>query len=110
MIQIQFDTDEVAMQSNAGDGGCSAAKEWVEDEVAGVCRGEDAAFDQGNGFLGWVFAECFFFISGSAHCPHAFHLFAGDGFHGTVVENVFGFFVFGGPQNCFGGVGEVAAA
>ena len=42
--------------------------------------------------------------------PDGFHLFAGDGAHGGVVEDVFGFFGFGGPEDGFGAVGEVTAA
>ena len=42
--------------------------------------------------------------------PDAFHLLAVvDGLHGFVVEGVAAFGVFRGPDNCFGGVGEIAA-
>ena len=41
--------------------------------------------------------------------PDGFHLFAGDGLHGGVVEGVPALLVFGGPEEGFGAVGEVAA-
>ena len=42
--------------------------------------------------------------------PDGFHLFAAIGFlHELVIEGVAGFIVAGGPDDCFGGVGEIAA-
>ena len=63
-----------------------------------------------TGFCGWMLAEEFFFAAGREDFPDAFHLFAVVGFlHELVVEGVAALFVFGGPDNCFGGVGEIAA-
>jgi len=42
--------------------------------------------------------------------PDGFHLFAAIGFlHELVIEGVAGFIVARGPDECFGGVGEIAA-
>jgi hypothetical protein len=68
--QSEFDADEVASEADAGDGGGAAAEEGVEDEVAGVGGGEDAAFDEGDGFLGGVFAVGFFGVARSGHRPY----------------------------------------
>jgi len=57
-----------------------------------------------------MLAEKFFFAAGREEFPNAFHLLAAIGFlHQLVVEGVAALFVFGGPDNCFGGVGEIAA-
>jgi len=60
--------------------------------------------------LGWVLAE--FFLPGfwRRNGPDGFHLLAAIGFlHELVVEGVAGLFVLGGPDDGFGGVGEIAA-
>lgn len=60
--------------------------------------------------MGGVLAE--FFLPGfrGLDFPDGFHLFAAIGFlHELVVEGVAGLFVFGGPDDGFGGVGEIAA-
>ena len=57
------------MRAERGDGGGAAAEEGVEDEVAGVGGGEQAAFDEGDGFLGGVFAVGFFGIGGRGQGP-----------------------------------------
>jgi len=57
-----------------------------------------------------MLAEEFFFAAGREDFPDAFHLLAVIGFlHQLVVEGVAALFVFGGPDNCFGGVSEIAA-
>ena len=57
-----------------------------------------------------MFAEEFFFAAGREDFPDAFHLLAVIGFlHQLVVEGVAALFVFGGPDNCFGRMGEIAA-
>src|SRR4051812_31748317 len=107
---FEFGADKAAIESNAGDEGCATAEERVEDGVAGIGGGEDAAFDEGDGFLGGVFAVTFFSVAGRGHAPYGFHLFAAvDLAHGLVVEVVFAFLAFGSPDDGFGAVGEVAA-
>jgi hypothetical protein len=59
MAQIHFNPDAAAVETDAGDGRGAAAQKGIEDEVAGVCGGEQAAFDQRDGFLGGMFACCF---------------------------------------------------
>ncbi len=66
---FHFDADESAVEADAGDGGGAAAEEGVEDEVAGVGGGEEAAFDEGDGFLGGMFAVGFFGVAGSGQGP-----------------------------------------
>ena len=57
-----------------------------------------------------MFAEEFFFAAGREDFPDTFHLLAVVGFlHKLVVESVTALFVLGGPDDCFGGVGEIAA-
>ena len=57
-----------------------------------------------------MLAEFFLPGFGRADFPDGFHLLAAIGFlHELVVEGVAGFGVFGGPDDGFGGVGEVAA-
>ncbi len=57
-----------------------------------------------------MFAEEFFFAAGREDFPDAFHLLAAIGFlHQLVVESVAALFVFCGPDDGFGGVGEIAA-
>lgn len=42
--------------------------------------------------------------------PNGFHLLAGDFPHFLIIENVFGLFIFGRPQNGFRRVRKIAAA
>ncbi len=57
-----------------------------------------------------MLAEFFLPGFGRADFPDGFHLLAAIGFlHELVMEGVAGFGVFGGPDEGFGGVGEVAA-
>ena len=57
-----------------------------------------------------MLAEELFFASGRQNFPDAFHLLAVVGFlHQLIVESVAALFILGGPDNCFGGVGEIAA-
>ena len=72
--------------------------------------GEEDAFEEGERLLGGMFAEALFVAAGRENAPDGFHLFAGVGFlHELVVEGVARLFVFGGPDDGFGGVGEIAA-
>ena len=58
--------------------------------------------------MGGVFAEFFLPGFGGLDFPDGLHLFAAIGFlHELVVEGVAGPFVLGGPDDGFGGVGEV---
>src|SRR5258708_39613578 len=57
-----------------------------------------------------MLAEFFLPGFGRTDFPDGFHLLAAIGFlHELVVEGVARFGVFGGPDDGFGGVGEVAA-
>jgi len=57
-----------------------------------------------------MLAEAFFPGLGRLDFPDGFHLLAAIGFlHEFVVEGVAGFFVARGPDEGFGGVGEIAA-
>ena len=57
-----------------------------------------------------MLAEELFFAARRENLPDAFHLLAVIGFfHQLVVEGVAALFVFGGPDDGFGGVGEIAA-
>ena len=60
--------------------------------------------------MGGVFAEFFLPGFGWLDFPDGLHLFAAIGFlHELVIESVAGLFVFGGPDDGFGGVSEIAA-
>ena len=60
--------------------------------------------------MGWMFAEELFFAARREDFPDAFHLLAAIGFlHELVVEGVAALFVLGGPDDGFGGMGEIAA-
>ena len=60
--------------------------------------------------MGGVFAEFFLPGFGRLDFPDGFHLLAAiDFLQVLVVEGVAGLFVFGGPDDGFGGVGEIAA-
>lgn len=109
IVDVEFDADETAVGLDASDGGCAHAHEGVEDEGVFVGGGEDAALDEGDGFLGGMFAKGLLGVLRSRHGPNGLHLFAGDGFHGLVVEEVLALVALGGPEDGFGGVGEVAA-
>lgn len=57
-----------------------------------------------------MFAEFFLPGFGRLDFPDRLHLFAAIGFlHELVIESVAGLFVFGGPDDGFGGVSEIAA-
>jgi len=75
-----------------------------------VGGGEEDAFEEGERFLSGMLAEALFPGFGRLDFPDGFHLLAAIGFlHELVVEGVAGFFVAGGPDDGFGGVGEIAA-
>ena len=60
--------------------------------------------------MGGVLTEFFLPGFGGLDFPDGFHLFAAVGFlHELVVEGVARLGVFGGPDDGFRGVGEVAA-
>ena len=60
--------------------------------------------------MGGVLAVALFGFVWGEDLPDGLHLFAsGDFFHVLVVEFVAGFFVARGPDDGFGGVGEIAA-
>jgi hypothetical protein len=60
-------------------------------------------------WVGWL-PNLFSQVSGGLDFPDGLHLFAAIGFlHELVIESVAGLFVFGGPDDGFGGVGEIAA-
>jgi len=60
--------------------------------------------------LGGVLAEFFLPGFGRRDGPDGFHLLAaGEFLHEAIVEGVAGLFAFCGPDDGFGGVGEVAA-
>lgn len=57
-----------------------------------------------------MLAEALFPLLGGTDFPDGLHLLAAIGFlHELVVEGVAGLFVSGGPDDGFGGVGEIAA-
>ncbi len=94
----------------AATSGRAAAHEGVEDEVAFVGGRQQNALDEGYGLLRRMFSDPLLPWRGWRNGPDGFHLLAGVGFaHQFVVEGVARLFVFGGPDNCFGGVGEVSA-
>ncbi len=100
----------MAVQAEGGEDGGTAATKGIENQVAFVGGGEEDAFEEGDGFLGGVLAEFFLPGFGGTDFPDGFHLLAAIGFlHELVIEGVAGFGVFGGPDDGFGGVGEVAA-
>ena len=106
----EFAAEGVTAEAEGGDKRGAATTERVEDEVAFVGRGEEDAFEEGDGFLRGVLAEFFLPGFGRTDFPDGFHLFAAIGFlHELVVEGVAGLFVLGGPDKGFGGMGEVAA-
>jgi len=75
-----------------------------------VGGGEEDALEEGDGLLRGMLAEFFLPRFGGTDFPDGFHLLAAIGFlHELVVEGVARFGVFGGPDEGFGGVGEVAA-
>ena len=60
--------------------------------------------------MGGVLAVAFFGFVWGEDWPDGFHLFAaGDFFHVLVIEFVAGLLVARGPDDGFGGVGEIAA-
>src|SRR5579862_7269071 len=61
--------NELPLQADTSDGGGAAAHEGVEHEVTGVGGGEQAAFDEGDGLLGGMFAVSFFGTGGGGESP-----------------------------------------
>ena len=89
---------------------CAATEERIEDQVAFVGGGLEDAFEEGDGLLGGVLAVALFGFVRREDLPDGFHLFAaGDFFHVLIVEFVAALFVARGPDDGFGGVGEIAA-
>lgn len=73
MVFIPFNADAAAIEAEGGDGGGAAAEKRVEDEVAGIGGGEQAAFNQSDGFLGGVLAEGLFVGTRGGDGPNAFN-------------------------------------
>ena len=106
----EFTAESVAAQAERGNQSSPAAQERIEDEVAFVGGGEEDAFEEGEGLLGGVLAVALLGFIGRKDLPDGFHLFAaGDFFHVAVIEFVAGLFIARGPDDGFGGVGEIAA-
>jgi len=100
----------VTAKAEGGEERGAGAGEGVEDEVAFMGGGEEDAFEEGDGLLRGMLAEFFLPGFGRTDFPDGLHLFAAiDFLHELVVEGVAGLDVFGGPDDGFGGVGEIAA-
>src|SRR5690242_14873059 len=67
--EVGFYSDATPVETDAGDGGCSTAKERVEHQITFVRRGQQATFDQGHGLLSWVSAVGFLVTPRSRHGP-----------------------------------------
>ena len=107
---LEIDADDLARKAKGGDGGGAGAEERVEDEVTFVGGGEEDAFEESDGFLRGVFTKNLLFFRGRIDFPDGFHLaIAVVLLHERVVEGVAALGVFGGPDDGFGGVSEVAA-
>jgi len=106
----EFAAERATVEAKRGEERGAAAEEGVEDEVAFVGRGEEDAFEEGDGLLRGVLAEALFPLFGRPKVPDGLHLFPIRVLpHELVVEGVARFGVLRGPDDGFGGVGEVAA-
>ena len=109
-LDVEIAAECTAAQAEGADDCCAAAEERIEDEVAFVGGGEEDAFEEGDGLLGGVLAVALFGFVWREDGPDGFHLFAaGNFFHVLVIEFVAGLFIARGPDDGFGGVGEIAA-
>ena len=109
-VEGKLAAQSVAAETEGGKERGAAAEERVEDEVAGIGRGEEDAFEQGDGLLRGMLAEALLPRLGRRNGPDGLHLLAsGEGFHFFIVKGVAAFLVLGGPDEGFGGVGEIAA-
>ena len=107
---VGFDAHKPALFSKRGNSTGAAAHEGIEDEIAFAGGSEEDAFEEGDGLLRGVLAE--FFLPGfrGRNGPDGLHLLAaGDFLHMLIVEGVAGLFALGGPDDGFGGMGEIAA-
>jgi len=109
-FDVEFAAEGVAAQAESAEDCGAAAEEGIEDEVAFVGGGLEDAFEEGDGLLGGVIALALFGFVWRKDLPDGFHLFAaGDFFHVLVVEFVAALLIARGPDDGFGGVGEIAA-
>src|SRR5713101_1061724 len=109
-VEGEFAAKGVAAKAKRGKQRGAAAEERVEDEVAGIGGGEEDAFEQGDGLLRGMLAEALLPRLGRRNGPDGLHLLAaGEGFHFLIVKGVAAFLILGGPDEGFGGVGEIAA-
>jgi len=109
-LELEFAAVGASVQTKGAQQSRATAHERVEDQVAFVRGGEDDAFEERDGLLRWMLAEELFFAAGWEDFPDAFHLLSTVGFfHQLIVEGVAALFVFCGPDDGFGGVGEIAA-
>lgn len=97
MAGILFDTDAAAVQPGARDRRRATSQKRIEHQVAFVGRGQQTTFNQRHRFLRGMSAQGFFRPARRGKSPDRFHLFAGDCFHGGVVETVFALLVLRRP-------------
>ena len=110
MLGFALNSDKAPSEAGAGDAGGGGAAEGVQNQLAGAGGGFYNAGQQSLGLLGGVLAVALFGLAGGHDGPQGLHLLAAVLlFHQLIVERVAAFGVLGGPQNCLGGVGEVAA-
>jgi len=109
-VEGEFAAEGASAEAKRGEEGGAGTEEGVEDEVAFGGGGEEDAFEESDGLLRGMLAEFFLPGFGRRDGPDGLHLLAaGELLHEGVVEFVAGLFIFGGPDDGFGGVGEVAA-
>jgi hypothetical protein len=109
-LGIDLDAHKPTARSKRGEGGGAGAEEGVEDEVAFGGGGEENTLEKGERLLRGMLAEFFLPGFGRRDRPDGLHLLAaGDFLHQLVVKGVARLFVFRGPDDGFGGMGEIAA-
>ena len=107
---LKIDSHNFSGMTQGGEGGGAGAEEGVEDEVAFGGGGEENALEKGERLLRGMLAEFFLPGFGRGDRPDGLHLLAASDFlHQLVVELVAGLFIFRGPDDRLGGVGEIAA-
>src|SRR5437899_9240297 len=95
-VRGEFAAHGAAAETEGGKERGAAAEERVEDEVAGIGRGEEDAFEQGDGLLRGMLAEALLPRLGRRNGPDGLHLLAsGEGFHFFIVKGVAAFLVLG---------------
>ena len=109
-IGFDFKADEPAIEPRGDNAGCARTAKRIENQLVGFGTGAQDAVEQNFRFLSRVFAEALFPFGRRGQLPHGLHLFVSVvGFHGRVIEEMFGFGSFARPQKRFVGVREVAA-